>query len=97
MLLGTPPRPDVTASIPFPERPGLTRAELEPFLRQCTQAELEALLHAIQLRLGSPEERLGDVDCAQLIVHRLNNLLTIQRAEEILRELDELPPGFEPT
>jgi hypothetical protein len=87
----------VTASTPFQERPGLTRAELETCLRQCSQAQLEAMLQAIQLRLGSPDERMGDVDCAQLIVHRLNNLLTIQRAEEILRELDELPPGFEPT
>ena len=92
-----PSRPDVTVPTSFPENPGLTRAELERFIHQCSQAQLEALLQAIELRLGSPDERMGDVDCAQLIVHRLNNLLTIQRAEEILRELDELPPGFEPT
>jgi len=63
--------------------------DAELFIKQCSQPQLEAMLRAIQSRLGSPEERLGDVDWAQLIGHQINNLLTVRRVSELLRQLDE--------
>jgi hypothetical protein len=85
----------VTTQNPCSDRPGATRADIELLLKQSSQAQLEAKLRAIQRRLGSPDERPGDIDCAQLIVHQLNNILTVQRANELLRQLDgmENPPG----
>jgi len=83
------PHPDVTAYPLCADRPNDSRADIELFLKQCTQAQLETKLRTIQLRLGSPAERPGDLDCAQLIAHQLNNLLTVQRVNEILRQLDE--------
>jgi hypothetical protein len=50
------------------------------------------MLRVIQLRLGTPDERLGDMDYAQVVAHQLNNVLTAQRIEEALRRLDEPPP-----
>lgn len=71
-------------------RPGATRAEVDLLLPAYNRPQLEALLHSIQRRLGSPEEIPGDIECAQLIVHRLNNLIQAEQARELLRELDEL-------
>jgi hypothetical protein len=79
---------------PCAERPGPNRVDVELFLKQCSQPHLETLLRTVQLRLGSPEERLGDVDCAQMIVHQMNNRLTAQRVDDIMRQLDEA--GFPP-
>ena len=53
------------------------------------------MLRVIQLRLGTPDECLGDMDYAQLIAHQLNNVLTAQRIAEALRRLDALPPETE--
>jgi len=63
--------------------------EIELFLKQCSRPQLETLLRTVQLRLGSPDERVGDVDCAQMIAHQINNVLTVQRVNELLRQLDE--------
>lgn len=79
---------------PCVQRPGPNRVDVELFLKQCDQSRLETLLRTVQQRLGSPEERLGDVECAQLIVHQMNNRLTAQRADDIMRQLDAA--GFPP-
>jgi hypothetical protein len=84
------PHPDVTSYPLCSDRPEATRADIELFLKQCSQTQLETKLRAVQQRLGSPDERPGDLDCAQMIGHQLNNVLTIQRVNEILRQLDEL-------
>ncbi|HWA24589.1 MAG TPA: hypothetical protein VG734_02865 [Lacunisphaera sp.] len=80
---------------PCVERPGPNRVDVELFLKQCDQPRLETLLRTVQQRLGSPAERLGDVDCAQMIVHQMNNLLTVRRVNEIMRQLDE--SGYPPS
>ena len=69
---------------------------MELFLKQCSQPQLETMLRAIQLRLGSPGEHPGDLDCAQMIAHQINNLRTVERVNEILRHLDEAddPPDL---
>ena len=79
----------MTAQYPCSDRPGLTRTEVELSLRSCTLPQLEARLRAVQLRLGTPDEFLGDLECAQIIAHQINNVLTAQRLTETLRRLDE--------
>jgi hypothetical protein len=49
------------------------------------------MLRTIQARLGTPDERLGDMDFVQMIAHQINNLLTARRIEEALRQLDQRP------
>lgn len=80
----------MTARPPPLLRPGATRAEIDAFVRQRSLAQLQAQLHVLQRRLGSPDEIPGDVECAQLLAHRINNLLTAIQTGELLRELDEL-------
>jgi len=50
------------------------------------------MLRVAQLRLGTPEERLGDMDFVQMVAHQLNNVLTARRIAEALLRLDS-PPG----
>lgn len=80
----------MSAQLPPFLRPGATRAEIELLLPQCSLVELQAMLQPIQRRLGSSEEIPGDVECAQRIVHQINNVLTALQAEDVLRELDAL-------
>jgi hypothetical protein len=80
--------PDVTAPSPCSERPGARRHDIEVFLKQCSLLQLESLLRCVQGRLGSPDERIGDVDCAQMIAHQINNVLTVERVNTLLRQLD---------
>ena len=47
------------------------------------------MLRIVQWRLGALDECPGDVYCAQMIAHQLNNVRTVQRVDEILRQLDE--------
>lgn len=72
-----------------PDHPGATRDDIINLLKTFTRPQLEAKLRDVQLRLGTNLERPNDVDCAQLLVHQLNNARTVERAEEILRRLDE--------
>lgn len=85
----------MTTSSPCVKRPSARRLDVELFLKQCSHPQLATLLHGVQRRLGSPDERIGDVDCAQMIVHQINNLLTVERVNTILRQLDDpdQPPG----
>jgi len=78
------------------DRPNASRADIELFLKQCSLAQLETKLRAIQQRLGTPDERPGDLDCAQMIGHQINNHLTVQRVNELLRQLDEAESFPEP-
>jgi len=78
------------------DRPNASRADIELFLKQCSLAQLETKLRAIQQRLGTPDERPGDLDCAQMIAHQINNHLTVQRVNELLRQLDEAESFPEP-
>ncbi len=48
------------------------------------------MLYAVELRLGTPAELPSDLDRAQAIAHRLNNLLT---QASLRRALEELSPG----
>lgn len=66
--------------------------EIERSLKLCNLASLEAMLRVAQARLGTGDERLGDMDFVQLVAHQLNNVLTARRVAEALRQLDE-PPG----
>ena len=79
----------MTAPHPCSDRPGITRAAIELSLKQCTLPQLEAKLRAVQLRLGTPAECLGDLECAQMIAHQINNVLTALRLTETLRRLDQ--------
>ncbi len=73
------------------EHPGASRDDIEALLKTFTRPQLEAKLRTVQLRLGSPHERPGDMDCAQLIAHQLNNVLTGEKAGEFIRDLDRFP------
>lgn len=54
-------------------------------IRFMEEAALEAILRTIQLRLGTPEESHKDFDHARIVAHELNNLITIRRLNEALR------------
>jgi hypothetical protein len=83
-------------TLPCTLRPNPSRAEIERSLKLCDQASLEAMLRVIQARLGTPDERLGDMDFVQMIAHQLNNVLTARRVEEALRQLGQPPPPPSP-
>ncbi len=54
----------------------LALARYESALKLCNEAQLLDMLGAIEVRLGQPAERPGDIHRAQAIAHRLNNLRT---------------------
>ncbi len=72
-----------------PDHPGLTRDDIITLLKTFTRSQLQEKLRAVQLRLGSQAERPNDVDCAQLLVHQINNVLTAERVDAMLRQLDQ--------
>jgi hypothetical protein len=54
------------------------------------------MLRVVQARLGTADERLGDLDFVQMIAHQINNVLTARRIEETLRLLDQPPDPTPP-
>jgi hypothetical protein len=51
-------------------------ARYEAALKLCGETQLLEMLGAVEVRLGQPAERAGDIERAQAIAHRLNNLRT---------------------
>jgi hypothetical protein len=52
------------------------------FLKQlCHESRLQEMLHAVQIRLGTPGEQPDDDRRARQIAHRLHNLVTAKRLQ----------------
>jgi len=65
--------------------------EFSRVVRKLDLESVQALLQALQLRLGTPEEQPCDLERAQLLGHEINNRLTPQKMQDSLRELGLLP------
>ncbi len=61
--------------------------EIVQFLKNCDESQLTAMLHAIQVRLGTPGELPTDMENSQAVAHQLNNLRTARQLRDDLRRL----------
>jgi hypothetical protein len=61
--------------------------EVVQFLKSCDESQLIAMLHAIQVRLGTAGELPADMENSQAVAHQLNNLRTARQMREDLRQL----------
>ena len=64
--------------------------EFQRLLNESDEPSLVALLRALQMRLGTPQEGPDDVDRAAAVMHQVNNLRTVR----ILSQ-DAFPIGSE--
>jgi len=55
------------------------QAEFESLVRNSDEAQLEVLLRAIQMRLGTAAEQPHDFVRARMVAHELNNQITLTR------------------
>ena len=52
--------------------------EFQRLLNESDEPSLVALLRALQMRLGTPQEGPEDVDRAAAVMHQVNNLRTVR-------------------
>lgn len=80
-------------SPPPPEWQPAGFAGADEFMRLIVALDLDALraaLRVLQLRLGTEDERPGDLDRARILGHEINNRQTGENLRRDLRQLDGL-------
>ena len=66
--------------------------EFQRLVNDSDEASLIALLRALQVRLGTPNEGPDDVDRATAVMHQVNNLRTLQAFRREVARMDAEPP-----